>query len=75
LIVVGGLAVLFNLVNGAIEWITAGGEQSKVEHARHKMTNAIIGMVILTGSFVIINYISKLFGFNVLQNINVPSPQ
>jgi hypothetical protein len=73
LIVVGALAVLFNLVNGAIEWITAGGENSKVQHARQKMTQAIIGMIILAGSFAIIAFLGNLFGFDVLK-LSIPTP-
>jgi hypothetical protein len=67
LITIGVLAVLFNLVNGALEWITAGGEQSKVEHARQKMTNAVVGMVILSGTFVLIGVIGTLFNFDLLK--------
>jgi hypothetical protein len=73
LIVVGALAVLFNLINGAIEWITAGGEASKVTHARQKMTNAVIGMIILAGSFSIIAFLGNLFGFDVLR-LTIPTP-
>jgi hypothetical protein len=73
LIFVGSLAVLFNLVNGAIEWITAGGEASKVTHARQKMTQAIIGMIILAGSFAIISFLGNLFGFDVLK-LTLPTP-
>jgi NADH:ubiquinone oxidoreductase subunit 6 (subunit J) len=74
IIVVGGLAVLFNLINGAIEWVTSGGEQSKVQKARQKMTQAVIGMVILAGSFIVVNFISNLFGFNLLK-FTLPTPQ
>jgi hypothetical protein len=67
LIVIGTLAMLFNLINGAMEWITAGGEQSKVQHARQKMTEGIVGLVILAGSFVLIMYIGQIFNFNLLN--------
>lgn len=74
LIVIGTLAMLFNLVNGALEWITAGGEQAKVQHARQKMTNAIVGLVILVGSFAIVIYIGVIFHFDNLLQIQVPTP-
>ncbi len=73
IIVVGALALLFNLINGAIEWVTAGGESSKVQHARQKMTNAVVGMIILAGTFAIVSFISNLFGFNLLQ-LTIPTP-
>lgn len=74
LITIGGLTLIFNLVNGALEWISAGGAKDKVEHGRQKMTNAVIGMVILSASFAFVSFISSLFGFNLLQ-LTIPTPQ
>lgn len=74
LIVVGALAVLFNLVNGAIEWVTAGGDAGKVKHAREKMTQAIVGMILLSGSFAIVAFIGQIFGLNILR-ITIPTPR
>lgn len=68
-ITVGGIAVLLYFIWGAIDWITAGGDSGKIEKARNKITQAIIGMVILVGSFAIIGFISTLFfgdSFNLL---------
>lgn len=73
LIVVGALAVLFNLVNGAIEWVTAGGDAGKVKHAREKMTQAIVGMILLAGSFAIVAFIGQIFGLNILK-FTIPTP-
>jgi hypothetical protein len=44
---VGGLALLLYLMWGAFDWITSNGEKEKVEKARQKITNAIIGMVLM----------------------------
>jgi hypothetical protein len=60
-ITVGGVATLLYFIWGAIDWITAGGDSGKIEKARNKITQAIIGMVILVGSFAIIGFISTLF--------------
>jgi len=73
LIVIGALATLFALVNGALEWITAGGQKDKVSHGRQKMTEALVGMVVLAGTFAIINFVSSLFGLNLLQ-FTLPTP-
>jgi hypothetical protein len=70
IIAVGGLAVLLYFVWGAVEWITAGGDSSKIEKARNKITQSVIGMIILVGSFAIIGVINAIFfessGFNLL---------
>lgn len=61
---------------GAIEWITAGGDSGKVGKARDKITQAIIGLVILVGSFVIIGFIGRVFfgGDFDLLNLTIPTP-
>ncbi len=73
LIFVGVLALLFNLLNGGLDWILAGGEAAKIQKGRDKMVQSVIGMVILAGSFVIISYVSSLlFNFDLL-NLTVPT--
>jgi len=57
----GALAVIVYFIWGAIEWITAGSDSKKTENARSRMTNAIIGLVILVSSFTILSFISKIF--------------
>lgn len=76
LITVGALAVILMFLWGAIEWITAGGDSGKVSKARDKITQAIIGMILLVGSFVIIGFIGQVFfGDNFdLLNLTLPTP-
>jgi len=71
-IAVGGLAVLFFFVWGAVEWITAGGDSGKIEKARDKITQSVIGMVILVASFTIIGVINTIF-FG--DSINLLAPE
>jgi len=76
LITVGALVVIVMFLWGAIEWISAGGDSAKVQKARDKMTQAIVGLIILVGSFVIIGFIGKLFfgdSFDIL-NLTIPTP-
>lgn len=69
-ITVGGLTVLLYFVWGGIEWITAGGDSSKIEKARNKITQSVIGMIILVGSFAIIGLINTLFFGNDFNLLN-----
>jgi hypothetical protein len=71
----GALAVIVFFVWGAFEWITSGSDSKKAESARSRMTNAIIGLVILVSSFTLLSFISKiLFGnsFDLLK-LTIPS--
>lgn len=45
--VIAGLIALFYLLLGALEWVTSGGEEEKVEASRKKITAAIIGVILI----------------------------
>lgn len=61
IISIGGLAVIIMFLWGALEWITAGGDSSKIEKARNRIMQAIIGLIILVSSFVILGFVSQIF--------------
>lgn len=70
LISVGALMVLIYFLWAGIEWISAGGDSGKVQKARDKITQAVVGMIVLVGAFAIITWISRIFfgsDFNILQ--------
>lgn len=64
------IALLLYLIWGAFDWITSGGDNSKVQNARNKMINAVLGMFVLASVFAILQIIDALFGteFNSLLN-------
>ncbi|MEA2020223.1 MAG: pilin [Patescibacteria group bacterium] len=62
-----GIIVLFYLIYGAVRFITAAGNEERVEQAQKTMTNAFIGLIILAASFPIIKIIEVVFGINILQ--------
>ncbi len=57
----GALAVIVYFIWGAFEWIMSGSDSKKAESARGRMTNAIVGLVLLVASFTILSFISKIF--------------
>jgi len=73
MIIVGGLAFLLYFLWGGVEWITAGGEKDKIEKARGKITQGLIGLAILAGSYVIILFINEALGIDII-NIIWPTP-
>lgn len=61
----GALAVILYFIWGAFEWLTAGSDSKKTETARQKITNAVIGLILMVSSFTLMSFISKvLFGDN-----------
>lgn len=67
-----GLLVFIYLIWGGVEWLTAGGDKSKTESARTKITNAIIGLAIVASAFAVGAIISRFFGVNVGSTIEIP---
>jgi hypothetical protein len=71
----GSLFFVIYFITGAFSWITSGGDKGKLENARNRITQAVVGMIILVGSFVILGFISDTFfdqSFNLLK-IGVPN--
>jgi hypothetical protein len=53
---------------GAVDWILSGGDKEKVSNARKRITQAIIGLVILSLVFVIMAIAGQITGINALQS-------
>lgn len=68
-IVGAGFILLFFMLWGAFDWIVSGGDKERVAKAQAKITNALIGMVLI---FVVLTVFGVLTG-NILGIIeNVP---
>lgn len=72
IIIVGGLAFILYFLMGGINWITAGGDKGKIEEARGKITQGLVGLAVLAASYVIIKFIETAIGMNLL-NITWPT--
>lgn len=77
-VTLGGLALLVMLILGGFEWITAGGDKGKIEGARNKISQSIIGLLILLGTVAISAFVGSAFGIDLLkptfeQNITQPT--
>ncbi len=59
---ISGLLLLVYLVWGSVEWISSGGESGKIQKARDKMTQAVIGLVVLASVLAVFQLIQTLIG-------------
>lgn len=59
------VATLIYLVIGGVQWITAGGDKNQLENARNKITNAIIGLIIVASAWAVWIFIGNFIGINV----------
>jgi len=65
--VFGALAFFFMLLWGAVTWILSGGDKAGLENAKGRITNAIVGFVLLIGTFAIVKLIETFFGIDILS--------
>lgn len=70
IISVGALLLLLYFIWGALTWITASGDKTRLETARNRMLQAAIGMLILVSSFVIIGFAGNLLFGDEFQLLN-----
>ncbi len=64
--VIGVLVFFFIMIIGAIQWTSSGGDKTALEGARGKITNAIVGIVILFSLFALLKIIEDFFGIDIL---------
>ena len=69
--VAGSVIMLFMLIWGAIEYITAGGEKEKLGNASKRITNALIGITILLSIYALLWLVNLVFGINILK-LDIP---
>ena len=55
---VGMITVLIFLLWGAYDWITGGGEQEKLDKARSKLTNAVLGIILMVFAIGLFSVVS-----------------
>ena len=66
LLVFGGAAFFFMILLGSVQWITSSGEKAGIEAARSKITNALIGLVLMIAAFAVAKLVETFFNINIL---------
>lgn len=66
-ILVAGLATFMYLIYGGIQWIMAGGDKGKLEEARNKITQAIVGLGIVASAWAIYLLVDYFFGIGITK--------
>lgn len=67
LTIVAALWFSIQFILAGFAWISAGGDKAAIETARNKITNALIGLIIVTAAWVIIGVLGIIFGIEILN--------
>ncbi|PIY80946.1 MAG: hypothetical protein COY80_00040 [Candidatus Pacebacteria bacterium CG_4_10_14_0_8_um_filter_42_14] len=63
---IAALMVLINLIWGAMEWVTSGGDTGKLESSRGRITQSVIGIIVLASVVAIFSLLQVFLGIEVL---------
>lgn len=67
----GGVALFIMLLVGGFNFLFSGGDPKKLEAARGTITQAIVGIIIMSVAYLIIYTIQTFTGVNV-TNVELP---
>lgn len=71
LTVIAGIWFIFLLVTGAIGIMTSGGDKQAAEGAKKRITNALIGLLIVVAGIFIVDFVGGILGLNILDPISI----
>jgi len=64
-IIIASIAFAAFLIMGGFQYLTSGGDKTKTEEARSRITNALIGLVIVTASWAVWKIVVYFFGIDI----------
>ncbi|HSX58450.1 MAG TPA: hypothetical protein VLE47_04245 [Candidatus Saccharimonadales bacterium] len=64
---VAGVAMFFSLIIGGIQWIVAGGDPKAIDSARRRITNSLIGLIIVVAAYAIALILQQVFGISIVS--------
>lgn len=68
IIIIAAIAFFAYLVLGGFQYLTSAGDKTKTEEARARITNAIIGLTIITAAWAIWKIVIYFFGIDIKLN-------
>ncbi|MBI2442548.1 MAG: hypothetical protein HYV40_01410 [Candidatus Levybacteria bacterium] len=78
-VALAGTVAVFLIIWGGIQYIRSGGDPKQAEGARHTITYAIIGLIIVLLAYFILSVVAQLTGADCIKilgftNCQTPTP-
>jgi len=64
-----GLLVLLYLLLGGFQLMTSAGDPKKMQEAKGKLTNALVGFMIIFMAYWLVQIVGKILGIEAISNI------
>lgn len=72
-VTLAGIALFIMLVVGSFRFLTSGGDPKRTETAQKTITSAILGLVLIIGSYLILRLIASFTGIDSLLEFTIPT--
>lgn len=66
---IAGVALMLYLIAGGFQLMTSRGEPKGVEMGKTKITNALLGFLIVFFAYFIVQIVARFLGVDAIQNI------
>ena len=66
-IILGILFCLYVLVMSGRQYMMSGGDKQKMENVRHRISYALIGLIVIFLSYFAISVLTNFFGFSIIE--------
>lgn len=73
-LIIAFVLALIYLLTGGLAWITSEGDKQNLEKARQKITQAIVGLVIVASAYAIFKLVGQFLGLDI-GNLPFPTIQ
>jgi len=73
LFLVGVIFFFVLLIWGGLEWITSGGDKAKIETARGRITQGLVGLSIMSLTLAVVILLEQFFGITIIGD-SIPLP-
>lgn len=75
LLIIAAIAAFIFLILGGIQWITSGGDKQGLEGARNKITNAVVGLIIVAAAWAVMFLVGQFLGIENLFTSGLQVPR
>ncbi|MFZ5534643.1 MAG: hypothetical protein ACOY3M_00635 [Patescibacteria group bacterium] len=65
------ISTFLYMMLGGFDWVTSGGDKTKLQSARDKITNALVGLVVVGASWAVMMIVSNFIGID-FPNLPIP---
>lgn len=66
------ISALLYMLLGGFDWITSGGDKTKLQSSRDKITNSLVGLVVVGASWAVMMIVSNFMGLD-FPNLPIPT--